>query len=151
MAIPPTILPSITRLHSHHPGEHETFVPQSGVAAPRAYSSLRGSAPAISLNGDWAFRLSPRTDAPEDFAQPEFDTSSWDTLAVPSSWVLHRDVEGQYGKYGFPAYQNIKFPFPLDVPLVPDANPTGDYRLVFDVPQSWSGGKVRFDCGGSRG
>ncbi|WOO81959.1 Beta-galactosidase [Vanrija pseudolonga] len=142
MAIPPTILPSITRLHTHHPGAHETFVPQSGVAAPRAYSSLRGSAPALSLNGDWAFRLSPRADVPEDFAAPEYDASSWDTLAVPSSWVLHRDAEGQYGKYGYPAYQNIKFPFPIDVPLVPDANPTGDYRVAFDVPESWSGGKV---------
>ncbi|KAL1412441.1 hypothetical protein Q8F55_000186 [Vanrija albida] len=146
MAIPPTILPSITRLHAHHPGEHETYAPQSGAAAPRAFSSLRGSAPAISLNGDWAFRLSARADAPDDFADPAFDTRAWDTLAVPSSWVLWRDEAGQYGRYGAPAYQNIKYPFPVDPPNVPDANPTGDYRVQFDIPASWEGKAVlRFE------
>ncbi|TXT05963.1 hypothetical protein VHUM_03724 [Vanrija humicola] len=147
MSLPPTILPSITALHTHHPREHETFAPQAGVAAPRAFSSLRGSSAALSLNGDWAFRLSDRADAPDDFAAADYDASNWDTLAVPSSWVLHRDEHGQYGRYGLPAYQNIKFPFPVDVPCVPDANPTGDYRVAFEIPESWSGGKavLRFE------
>ena len=28
----------------------------------------------------------------------------------------------------------MRYPFPVDPPFVPDENPTGDYRLRFDVP-----------------
>lgn len=43
-----------------------------------------------------------------------------------------------------PLYTNTAFPIPLDPPHVPDENPTGDYRLVFDVPPSRGPSALRF-------
>jgi len=64
-----------------------------------------------------------------EVADPAYDDSGWDTLPVPSHWVLHGD-----GAYGRPSYTNISYPFPIDPPRVPDENPTGDHRRTFDAP-----------------
>ncbi len=99
---------------------------------------LIGDAPRLSLNGAWAFRLSERADVPADFVERRFDDSGWDRIPVPSHWQLHG--------YGAPVYTNVRYPFPLDPPYVPDENPTGDYRCRFDVPASWSDAVVlRFE------
>ncbi|MFE3448750.1 glycoside hydrolase family 2 TIM barrel-domain containing protein [Nonomuraea sp. NPDC059194] len=111
------------------------FAPGAGRLDPRA--ALHSDAPSIDLNGDWRFRLSATADAPDDFAAPDFDDAAWDTLPVPSHWPLHG--------YGRPAYTNVAFPFPVDPPYVPDENPTGDYRREFDLPDGWSGGRLRFE------
>lgn len=110
--------------------------------APRA--ALRSDAARISLAGQWRFRWSPCPPADEasglpPFAEPAFDDSSWDDLAVPSHWVLNG--------YGHPTYTNIQYPFPIDPPQVPDENPTGDYRLVFDRPDALAGQRtlLRFE------
>lgn len=108
---------------------------------PRA--SVRSDAPALSLNGDWCFRYSPTTlGLDEAIADPEFDDTSWDVLPVPAHWVLQGD-----GAYGRPAYTNVQYPFPIDVPRVPDENPTGDYRRRFDLPAGWKVKRtlLRFD------
>ena len=103
---------------------YEDPAPGRGTRAARAF--LRSDAPALALDGDWAFRLSPRATAPADFADPGFDDAGWDRLPVPSHWQLHG--------YGAPAYTNVVYPFPVDPPHVPDENPTGDYRVRFSVP-----------------
>ncbi|MDD0859106.1 hypothetical protein NHF46_17970 [Arthrobacter alpinus] len=74
----------------------------------------------------------PDGESVEGVAAESFDDSAWDTLPVPSHWVLHGE-----GKYGRPIYTNVQYPFPVDPPFVPDANPTGDYRRSFDVPAAW--------------
>jgi beta-galactosidase len=110
--------------------------PGEGVRPARAF--LRSDAPALSLNGDWAFRLSERADGPADFVEREFDDSGWARLPVPSHWQLHG--------YGAPAYTNVRYPFPVDPPFVPDENPTGDYRRAFDVGREFAGRAVlRFE------
>ena len=50
------------------------------------------------------------------------------------------------GGYGRPIYTNVRYPFPVDPPYVPDDNPTGDYRRSFQLPQ-WDVERVllRFD------
>src|SRR4051794_14949863 len=101
--------------------EHEEFSAGTGARAPRAF--LRTDAPPISLNGEWAFRLSPTAEVPEEFAAADFDDGGWDRLPVPAHWQLHG--------YGAPAYTNVRYPFPVEPPFVPDANPTGDYRRAF--------------------
>src|SRR3954447_18682306 len=106
--------------------------PGEGVRPARAF--LRSDAPVQSLNGDWAFRLSERADGPADFVDREFDASGGARLPVPSHWQLHG--------YGAPAYTNVRYPFPVDPPYVPDENPTGDYRVAFDVPASFAGASV---------
>ncbi|MGI5291322.1 glycoside hydrolase family 2 TIM barrel-domain containing protein [Nonomuraea polychroma] len=113
----------------------ETYTPGSGLLEPRA--ALRSDAPALDLNGTWRFRLSPTANVPDDFAQPGYDDADWDELPVPSHWPLH----GQ----GAPAYTNVSYPFPVDPPHVPDENPTGDYRRTFDLPEGWTGGRLRFE------
>jgi beta-galactosidase len=111
--------------------------PGYGALPPRA--DVRSSAPRLSLNGQWRFRLAASVaEAAEGFEAVDFDDSDWDWLPVPSSWPMHG--------YGSPAYTNQKYPFPVDPPYVPDENPTGDHRLVFSLPSSWSGPSVlRFD------
>lgn len=120
----------------YHNGEHETFTPWRGALPPRAWHT--SDAPSLSLNGDWRFDYSPVAAVSEDFSVPTYDDKAWDKLPVPSTWTLHGD-----GKYSLPAYQNIRYPFPVDPPHVPDENPTGRYRVEFVLPSSWpKDGKV---------
>ncbi|MFH9087893.1 glycoside hydrolase family 2 TIM barrel-domain containing protein [Streptomyces sp. NPDC017673] len=128
---------------SSRPSAHvQDLAPGRGALRP-ARSWLHSDAPSQSLNGPWRFRLSPTASAAEDFAAEEFDDDGWDSIPVPSHWVLQGD-----GAYGRPLYTNIRFPFPLDPPHVPDENPTGDYRRHFGLPTDWSDAErvvLRFD------
>ena len=86
-----------------------------------------------SLNGDWAFDLAPSpSDAPEDFADPDFDAADWDDIEVPINW--------QAAGHGAPHYTNVVYPFPLDPPEVPTENPTGRYRRAGG--ETGAGGEV---------
>jgi beta-galactosidase len=105
----------------------ESFNPLSGVEPARAW--FVSDAPRKSLNGLWHFRLSDRADIEADLAEENLDDSGWDLIPVPSHWQLQG--------YGAPAYTNIRYPFPVDPPHVPNENPTGDYRVRFDVPTEW--------------
>ena len=110
---------------------YEQHLPTRGALPARAH--LRGDAPALDLSGPWRFRLSPRADVGEGFAAPAFDDSAWDVLPVPSHWQLQGQATGD-APYGAPAYTNVRYPFPVDPPRVPDQNPTGDHRRTFAVP-----------------
>ncbi|MBM4038802.1 MAG: DUF4981 domain-containing protein [Planctomycetes bacterium] len=93
------------------------------------------------LSGTWAFHYAPSpAAAPEGFEQPEFDASGWDRLPVPSNWQMHG--------YGTPVYTNVRYPFPVDPPHVPDANATGYYRRTFTLPENWAGMQVFLHFGG---
>jgi beta-galactosidase len=102
----------------------------------------------LSLNGDWKFRWSPVAPGLDDAAaDPDFDDAAWDTIPVPSHWVLpSTSAKAQEGRYGRPIYTNIRYPFPIDPPHVPDENPTGDHRRTFELPE-WPADRVllRFD------
>lgn len=116
---------------------YDDVVPHQGLRAPRAFPHT--DAPRLSLDGDWTFRLSPVADVPADFVDPEFDDSGWDTIAVPAHWPLRG--------YGNPWYTNVVYPFPIDPPHPPTENPTGDYRVAFELPDDWADRAVvlRFD------
>ncbi len=113
--------------------------PGPGYGALPPLAALRSDAPRLSLNGTWRFHLaSSVAEAPDGFEREDFDDSAWSSIPVPSSWPMHG--------YGRPAYTNQRYPFPVDPPYVPDENPTGDHRLVFELPPSWDGPAVlRFD------
>nr|WP_183340748.1 glycoside hydrolase family 2 TIM barrel-domain containing protein [Microlunatus antarcticus] len=111
--------------------------PGTGRRTP-ARAWVDTDAPALSLDGDWRFRWSPSpVGLGTAFADPAYDDSGWDTLPVPSHWVLHGDPSGAR-RYGAPIYTNVQYPFPLDPPHVPDENPTGDHRRTFAGP-GWVG------------
>lgn len=120
---------------------YEDPAPGTGGLAPRAWFAA-SDAGRVSLNGEWAFRLSPGAGTEdESFARPGFDASAWGTVAVPGHWVLQ-------GAGGAPAYTNVVYPFPVDPPRVPDENPTGDHLRTFTLPEDRpEGGEtvLRFD------
>src|SRR4051794_24648816 len=98
-----------------------------GSLPPRA--RFETDAPVLDLSGYWAFSLSPDlASAPHGIEADDFDDSEWAALPVPSSWPMQG--------YGRPAYTNVVFPFPVDPPHPPDANPVGSLRRRF----TWTGG-----------
>jgi beta-galactosidase len=86
-----------------------------GADAPRAWVAT--DARRHELTGSWRFSWHPTADTRVALDDPGH---GWDELPVPSHWQLHG--------YGAPAYTNVRYPFPIDVPHVPDENPTGEYR-----------------------
>jgi beta-galactosidase len=86
----------------------------------------------MSLDGAWDFRYSRQGVV----GKPDEARSG--TIQVPGCW--------QTQGYGEPQYQSAQYPIPLDVPHVPDDNPMGEYRLVFDAaPCFLEGAHLRFD------
>ncbi|WP_104089121.1 glycoside hydrolase family 2 TIM barrel-domain containing protein [Arthrobacter sp. GMC3] len=111
--------------------------PGTGGIAPRAH--VDSGQPVLMLNGNWRFHYAQTlAAAPLGIEEEDFDDSGWDTIVVPSSWNFHG--------HGRPAYTNVQFPFPLDPPFMPDANPIGDHRLRFDAAEGFLNGAIlRFD------
>ncbi|MCU1684392.1 MAG: beta-galactosidase [Amycolatopsis sp.] len=106
----------------------EDFSPGHGSVSPRA--AFTSDARSLSLNGTWSFLLSPSIPAaPEHIEDEDFDDSAWSELPVPANWQLHG--------HGKPAYTNVVYPFPVKPPEVPSDNPTGDYRLRFELTAEW--------------
>ncbi len=100
----------------------------------------------VSLDGNWDFQWFPKPgDVPENFFEPNFPGDDWASIPVPANWEL-------YG-FGTPQYTNVAYPYSHDIenpPAIdPEDNPTGCYRTVFQVPESWSprvsGVVLRFD------
>ncbi|MES5818736.1 glycoside hydrolase family 2 TIM barrel-domain containing protein [Streptomyces sp. RG80] len=120
----------------------EDVSPGSGALAPRAWYAS-SDAKSLSLNDSWRLRVAPTIDAEDDsFAAEGYDAGDWAEVTVPGHWVLQG--------HGSPIYTNHLYPFPVDPPHVPTANPTGDHLRVFDLPEDWpdlaqGGAVVRFD------
>ncbi len=62
---------------------------------------------------------------------------------MPGNWTMQG--------YGHPHYTNVVMPFPNLPPDVPDDNPVGVYRIIFSLPQGWSGRRVVLHFGGCEG
>ncbi|QIK71867.1 beta-galactosidase [Propioniciclava coleopterorum] len=102
------------------------FAAASGTICPPR-SHLASDARRLDLAGTWDFTLTTS------------GRSVTGTMPVPAHWVLQDD-----GRWGSPAYTNVSYPFPLDPPHVPDANPTGHYRRTVTLPADWpTGGSNR--------
>nr|6SE8_A Chain A, Beta-galactosidase [Arthrobacter sp. 32cB]6SE9_A Chain A, Beta-galactosidase [Arthrobacter sp. 32cB]6SEA_A Chain A, Beta-galactosidase [Arthrobacter sp. 32cB]6ZJS_A Chain A, Beta-galactosidase [Arthrobacter sp. 32cB]6ZJT_A Chain A, Beta-galactosidase [Arthrobacter sp. 32cB]6ZJU_A Chain A, Beta-galactosidase [Arthrobacter sp. 32cB] len=115
----------------------ESFEAGRGALPARAY--LQSDAPRLSLNGEWQFRLSPGSRvAPDDGWQLGEALNGFESLPVPSSWPMHG--------HGAPAYTNVQFPFAVEPPHVPEANPIGDHLVVFEAgPEFFPHALLRFD------
>ncbi len=95
---------------------------------PRSYYIPGGKSEYTLLNGNWRFAYFAR-----DIDVPETITR-WDTVPVPSCW--------QILGYEDPNYTNQNYPYPVDMPYVPDDNPCGVYEREFTIAEKW--GKVYF-------
>lgn len=73
------------------------------------------------LSGEWDFKYYSR-----DF--DEKDDDKWNRIPVPSCWQ-------NYG-YDSPNYTNVRYPYPIMPPYVPDENPMGIYRRTFEIPNT---------------
>lgn len=72
------------------------------------------------LNGTWQFRYYESIyDLQEEFFKPDADLGSFKPLPVPSCWQNHG--------YDHHQYTNVRYPFPMDPPFVPQENPCGAY------------------------
>ena len=90
---------------------------------PRSWYIPTGCSEYTLLNGDWQFAFFSRDiDVPEEITH-------WDSIPVPSCWQLHG--------YENPNYTNINYPFPVDLPYVPDDNPCGVYQRNFTIDRKW--------------
>ncbi len=121
-------------LHRNRQAAHASLLPYPD--AETALAGERGASPFFKLlNGRWDFyyAASP-VDIPPGFAGVEADTAGWDKIPVPGCWQM-------FG-YGKPNYTNVNYPFPVDPPRVPQANPTGLYRRSFHLPQGWQDRQV---------
>lgn len=97
----------------------------------RGRAHLHSDAPELSLDGTWDFRYGTRADGS--------DLGESASITVPGLWQLQG--------YGAPQYTNVVYPIPVDVPHVPDENPTGHYARSLAVPGDWAdalaaGGRV---------
>ncbi len=110
------------------PDDVTSVDPPRSILRPRA--TITTQAPAIDLTGPWKFSWAPTVaEAVPDAESPELDDSDWAELVVPSNW--------QFNGYGRPWYTNVVYPFPIEPPEVPTANPTGSYRRHVSVDPEW--------------
>ena len=85
---------------------------------PRSWYIPSGEAVCTTLNGVWKFAFFEDGDVSDEI---EFNN----TIDVPSCW--------QARGYENPNYTNINYPYPFDIPYVPDINPVGVYEREFTV------------------
>ena len=78
------------------------------------------------LNGNWDFRYYASIyDLKGLFYEEEYEKDpNWGKIPVPSVWQMHG--------YDSQQYTNVRYPYPLDPPYVPQENPCGAYRYSFN-------------------
>ncbi|GAH02289.1 unnamed protein product, partial [marine sediment metagenome] len=76
--------------------ENSALKAHAGLAVDRELTPFRRS-----LDGLWQFYWAPApAQAPAEFHLPDYDTSEWDEIEVPSNWQL----QGEELKLGIPKY-----------------------------------------------
>lgn len=120
----------------------------------------------MSLDGDWKFKwVKDPSLRSKDFYKPDFDTSGWDDIKVPSNWNIAGLQKDGSLKYGKPIYVNQKVIFQHKVEpddwrggvmrtpaetwtTYEDRNEIGSYIRKFTVPESWKGREVYINFDG---
>jgi beta-galactosidase len=93
----------------------------AGSGRLRGRAHLHSDAPELSLDGTWDVRFGTRADGS--------DLGETEQIEVPGLWQLQG--------HGAPQYTNVTYPIPVDVPHVPDENPTAHYSRTLSVPSDW--------------
>ena len=90
--------------------------------SPRSYYIPGGKSEYMLLNGERRFAYFEK-----DWEVRE-KIEQWDTVSVPSCW--------QILGYESPNYTNVNYPYPCDLPYVPDENPCGIYEREFTIEKN---------------
>ncbi|XLS29631.1 glycoside hydrolase family 2 TIM barrel-domain containing protein [Flavobacteriaceae bacterium M23B6Z8] len=98
----------------------------------------------LSLNGTWKFKWhSSPSEVPSKFYNPNYGTSDWDEISVPSNWELQG-----YGKPYHRLTHQIWEKKGIDPPNIPeDYNPTGCYRKLVSLPRNWKDQQIILHIG----
>ena len=120
--------PSVTRVNAEE--NRSYYIPFSAQADAAGKCRCESDRFQL-LSGDWKFRYYQNIHEAEEFEEPSFDVSSFDTIPVPSVWQMHG--------YDRHQYTNTRYPIPYDPPYVPEENPCGAYRTEFTVPADKTG------------
>lgn len=108
-------------LHKNRLEPRAYYIPYADAEAALG-GKKRDSVRYRSLNGRWAFRYYASVhDVPETVTAADEALECWDTADVPGCWQMQ----------GFepPFFSSGPYPFPMDMPYVPDENPTGVYAM----------------------
>ena len=126
---------SLEHLHVGCEKPRAYFIPYQSDAAAATYNRCASNR-FYSLCGEWSFRYYASVNDVEDFTAPEWSAEGADRLNVPMSWqyALGRG-------YDVPHYTNVRYPFPVDPPFVPNDNPCGLYERVFEIDAETLAGK----------
>lgn len=88
----------------------------------------------LNLCGDWNFRFYESfEDLEDDFLSLPFK----EKMLVPSSWQNCTEKG-----YDAPQYLNSNYPYPLDMPHIPDENPCALYSKDVILPENFEGKKI---------
>ena len=100
------------------------YIPCSGEGEAM-WADMQTSTRVRELNGpDWKFKFfESYHQIPDYIVGEEADTTSFDTIPVPSCWQVLGYDKNQY--------TNVNYPIPFDPPYVPDENPAGVYVKEF--------------------
>ncbi len=109
---------------------HSWFIPYSDLHATIPDFPVNSDR-LVDLNGKWDFAFfdSPHqlpVDIRSDVQNAHFPSE----INVPGCWELK----------GFdqPQYLNVRYPFPVDPPFIPNKNPTGVYHRTFLTQSRWN-------------
>lgn len=95
-------------------------------------SAIQDEDQRVYLNGEWKHKYFSQPDLVKTRCLvKDFDDADWDLIQVPSNIQLHG--------LSSPVYTNIRYPFPIDIPKVPEENPSVVYRCRFNRADNYDG------------
>ncbi len=121
---------SLAHLHVGCDKPRAYFIPYHSDTAA-ATGNRAASNRFLSLCGEWSFRYYRSLNDLPDFTAEAWSTEGADRINVPMSWQV------ALGRgYDVPQYTNVRYPFPVEPPHVPDDNPCGLYERDFEIDAS---------------
>ena len=121
--IVPKYYEDLSVLHKNTMPNRAYYIPDA-VKAENLPEDREHSERFLLLSGEWKFRYFESIyDAKEEFYQEGFCTEDFEPVTVPGVWQ-------SYG-YDCHHYTNARYPFPVNPPYVPHANPCGEYVRKF--------------------
>ncbi len=103
---------------------HAYFIPYQNAEVAKTGNRSRSDR-VLSLCGEWNFCFCKTEQELGDFLNVSYPC---DRIDVPMSWQM------ALGRgYDMPQYTNVRYPFPVDPPFIPDENPCGLYERTFEM------------------